>query len=40
MDKQNISESNVLNLTSDLLSCEKTSNKNSANCYCTLDQNN
>ena len=30
---QNISESNVLNLTSDLLSCEKTSKKNSANGY-------
>jgi hypothetical protein len=36
---QNISESNVLNLTSDLLSCEKTINKNSANGYCPLDQN-
>ena len=36
---QNISESNVLNLTSDLLSCEKIINKNSANGYCPLDQN-
>ena len=35
---QNISEINVSNLTSDLLSCEKTSNKNSANGYCPLDQ--
>ena len=36
---QNISEINVSNLTSDLLSCEKTINKNSANGYCPLDQN-
>ena len=36
---QNISEVNLSNLTSDLLSCENTSNKNSANGYCSLDQN-
>ena len=36
---ENISEINVSNLTSDLLSCEKTSNKNSANGCCPLDQN-
>ena len=33
---QNISENNVSHLTSDLLSCEKTTNKNSANGYCPL----
>ena len=36
---QNISEINVSNLTSDLLSCEKRSNKNSASGCCPLDQN-
>ena len=36
---QNIGEINVSNLTSDLLSCEKTCNKNSADGYCPLDQN-
>ena len=36
---QNNSEINVSDLTSDLLSCQKTSNKNSANGHCPLDQN-
>ena len=36
---QNISEIITSNLTSDLRSCEKTSNKNSASGCCPLDQN-
>ena len=35
---QNITESNITNLTSDLLNCEKQINKNAANGYCPLDQ--
>ena len=35
----NISESNVTNLVSDLLSCEKSINKNVAKGYCPLDSN-
>ena len=36
---QNITESNITNLTSDLLNSEKITNKNAANGYCPLDQN-
>ena len=39
MDKPKYQWINVSNLTSGLLSCEKTSNTNSANVYCPLDQN-
>jgi len=38
-NNSNISESNVTNLVSDLLSCEKSVNKNVANGYCPLDSN-
>ena len=36
---QNITESNVSNLVSDLLNCEKITNKNIANGYCPIEQN-
>ena len=36
---QNKPESTITNLTSDLLNCEKRTNKNTANGYCPLDQN-